>query len=288
MQPHRFRIGRLECAIVSDGTFSYPHPAHLLFVNAPQDELAPALAASGIQLPQWDAYESPYPGLLIDTGREKVLLDTGAGDFGPSTGRLVSNLRKLGVDTTDIDVVVLTHAHPDHVGGALDSDGQPAFPNARHVISQAEWDFWRSGPDLSPLTLPDEFKDALLAYASRTLPALADQIETIDPGTEILPGVTAIDASGHTPGQLALRVASENDVLLAVADVVVHPLHLQRPEWCTAVDYDRETTVATRQRILRQAATEDALLFAYHFPAPGLGRVRPNGDTWQWEPVATS
>ena len=281
---HRFCIGAFDCAVVSDGTFGYVHPDRLLFANAPRDELASALAEWNVDLSTWHTYESPYPSLLIETGDQRLLIDTGAGDWGPSTGQLTANLQALGVTPADIDVVVLTHAHPDHIGGALDSQGRPAFPNARYLISQAEWDFWRSDPDMSGLALPDEFKAALLACAEKNLPRLAEQIECIDADSEIVRGVRAIDAAGHTPGQIGVSIASGDQRFLAVADVVVHPVHLSHPEWCTAVDYTCGRTVDTRRRILSRAAAEEALVFAYHFPAPGLGLVRTNGPAWQWQP----
>ena len=282
---HPFRVGEFACAIVSDGTFDYPHPGPILFSNAPDDELASALLDWNVKLSEWGSYESPYPGLLIDTGEQKLLVDVGAGNIGPKTGQLIKNLSRIGVEPGEIDVVVLTHAHPDHIGGLLDSDGRLSFSNARHVMSKHEWDFWDNAPDLSPLALPDPFKAGLLACAAKNLPPLKEHVQLIEPDEVIVTGVRAIDARGHTPGQIGLEVTSGEHKLFAVADAIVHPVHVRFPQWTTAIDYSPSECVETRRRILRQAVAEECLVFAYHFPAPGLGHVRTDADRLVWTPI---
>src|SRR4051795_11807454 len=129
----RFRIGDITCAIVSDGTFAYAEPGHLLFANAPQAARDSVLGANGIDADAWHEYVSPYSALLIDTGQRHILVDTGAGNLAATTGQLRDHLRAEDVDLAGIDMVVLTHAHADHIGGNLDAEGRPAFPSARWV-----------------------------------------------------------------------------------------------------------------------------------------------------------
>jgi glyoxylase-like metal-dependent hydrolase (beta-lactamase superfamily II) len=282
---YRFEMGSFECTVVTDGTFAYHHPAHVLFTNAPREALNHALKAHRIEPESWEAYVSPYPSLVVNTGTHVVLVDTGAGSLAPTTGKLMRNLQSAGVGVEDVDTVIFTHAHPDHVGGAIDSEGRPAFHQARYVMCHDEWAFWMNDPHVAHLAIPDELKAVILEFPARCLPPLQDQLDLIAPGTEIVPGIRAIAAPGHTPGHIALSITSDGERLLALADTVLHPVHVAHPDWYAAVDYDPQQVVATRQRLLQRAAADEALAFAFHFVFPSLGHVVRHEDGYGWQPL---
>jgi glyoxylase-like metal-dependent hydrolase (beta-lactamase superfamily II) len=285
--PYRFTVGAFDCLVVQDGTFAYPYPAQLFFANAPEAERKQTLRAHAIDPDQWDEYVSPYPSVVIETNDQTILIDTGAGDLAPTTGNLQSNLRDGGFDAEDIDTVMLTHGHPDHIGGCVDDDGKPAFPNARYVLPDSEWEFWTSEPDLSDLGVDEEIKTLLREVPQKVLPAVEEQLDRIDADTEteIVPGVRALPAPGHSPGHMAVSVASEDDRLLHLVDTVLHPIHLEHPEWHAALDHDPDQLVETRKRLLEEAATESVPVLAYHFPARGLGHISRAVEAWEWQPI---
>ncbi len=133
---YRFKVGAFECIVVSDGTYAYPHPAQVFFANAPQERLAQVLREHDLDPEQWEQYISPYPSLVINTGRHLVLVDTGAGTMAPTTGRLIPNLQAEGIAPEAIDTVILTHAHRDHIVGKIDGEGRPEFPKSLYVIGK--------------------------------------------------------------------------------------------------------------------------------------------------------
>ncbi len=285
-----FKIGKFGCIAVSDGTHRYappmfPPPATFLFANAPRDQLEEVLREHGLDPMRWAEWLSPYICLVINTGEHRVLVDTGADGLGPNTGKLLQNLRAEGIAPEDIDIVILTHGHPDHIGGNTDAKGKPAFPSARYFMWRDEWDFWTS--EQAALKLDEYVREVLLGFAHRNLPPIQGQLHLVAHETEIVPGIQAIAAPGHTPGLMALAVSSGGEQLLCISDVVLHPIHMERPEWCAAVDFIPEQVPVTRRRLLNKATTEKALVLAFHFPFPGLGHVIQKGQCWQWQPIET-
>ena len=239
---------------------------------------------------------TPYTCLYIDTGEHRVLVDTGAGDLGAHaaqmfpgldhstsvTGLLLENLRASGVEPSEIDTLVITHAHPDHVGGTLNETGELVFSNARYFISREEWDFWNSD------TATTKAPPFMVETARRNLEPLKERLTLPEDASEIVPGVRAVATAGHTPGHIALSIASDGERLLHVSDAVLYPLHLEHPKWTPVFDILPEPASASKNRIFDLAAEESALVFAHHFPPfPNLGYVRKQEQGWRWQPIDT-
>jgi glyoxylase-like metal-dependent hydrolase (beta-lactamase superfamily II) len=160
------------------------------------------------------------------------------------------------------------------------------FPNARYVIAELEWEFWMGAhADLGGLRLPAEFQFGMESTARRSLTALRHQLEMVECETEVVPGVRAIPAPGHTPGHLALLLESQGHQLLNVGDAAVHPLHLEHPDWENGFDQSGGRAVATRRALLERAAAKNMYGMGFHFPFPSVGRVAARAEGgWEWKP----
>jgi glyoxylase-like metal-dependent hydrolase (beta-lactamase superfamily II) len=281
---YRFKVGDFECVAINDGTFTYeppliPPPADFLFANAKKELLDLVLREHGIQREKWVAFVSPFTCVMVNTGRHKALVDTGADGLTPNTGRLLRNLQAVGIEADEIDTVTLTHGHDDHVGGNTDAKGKPSFPRARYVMWREEWTFWTSE---QPEAL---YGNEDFTFTRKNLLPIQDQMDLLDHEAEIVPGIRAIPAPGHTPGHIAVSVSSNGEQLLCISDAFLHPIHIEHPEWHAAIDLAPEQLMKTRHFLLNKATTEKALMLAFHFPFPGLGHVVRRGTGWQWQPI---
>lgn len=221
--------------------------------------------------------------LLFRWAEETVLVDTGIGTQMPgSVGLLPQQLAALNIRPEEISVVLMTHLHADHIGGAFDpASGRAIFPNAKFFISEAEIDFWsQSRPDLGDIRdLPQELIDFTIQCARRALSILERQIQPFKPDSELLPGVTAIGLPGHTPGHTGFVFKSSGGEFIGTGDTMHDPiLHLTHPEWTSMGDLSRAKTVESRRRLLDALAHGRTRFQAYHFPFPGVGRVRAIAD----------
>ncbi|MBD3886297.1 MBL fold metallo-hydrolase [Phormidium tenue FACHB-886] len=289
---YQFRVGNFEVATVSDGLLKLP----------PLPTYAPLAAPEEVEQAMIERFWSPntlslyFNALYVDTGTHHVLIDTGAGtELGTELAKLSQNLAAAGIQPQDIDTVIITHAHPDHIGGIVAQNGQLTFPKAQYYISEAEWQFWMAPTvDLSSLLVPDQFKQGIVAAARKHLRAITSRVHRFQPEQEIIPGIVAIAAPGHTPGQSALKIQSGSSQLIVVADVFFNEaFDLEHPDWQTGFDLDPQQAVETRRRLLNQVANERTMVIAYHMPFPALGHIRlqndaidiVNGNHYEWEPV---
>jgi glyoxylase-like metal-dependent hydrolase (beta-lactamase superfamily II) len=272
---YRFKIGDFQCLAVNDGDFV--GNADMLFANAPQEELLQVLQQYDLKP---DHLPSTWTCLLIKTPTNVVLVDTGIGAGGEYGGQLLPILHEEGFQPQDIDTVILTHAHGDHIGGCVDGAGNVAFPEATYYMWQDEWDFWTTEATLK------KAPEWAASIARQKLPPLAKQLKTIDKETEIVPGIRAIAAPGHTAGHMAVEVVSGGEYLLDMVDVALHPIQIEYPEWYAQLDQFPEQTVATRQDIYQRAVEKNALVLAFHFPPfPSLGHITKQDGRWKWQPL---
>jgi glyoxylase-like metal-dependent hydrolase (beta-lactamase superfamily II) len=279
---YRFKLGQFNIISISDGKFMAP--ASVFASNAAPEALKAALKRNF----QSENLALDCNVLLVDTGTEKVLIDTGSGSLnGPSVGKLLDNLRTARIKPIDITAIVLTHAHGDHIGGLKGTNGL-TFPNARYFIGQKEWDFWMAKTvDLPNFKGPAEMKQQAITIAKTQLAFIQDRVTFIKENEEFLPGFTAIAAYGHTPGHIAVRVASDGAAMIHTADVVhSRAVNLFNPTWTPIFDADQVAAAKTRQELLNKIATDRTLVFAYHFPYPGIGNLRPLPEGgFDWQPL---
>lgn len=281
---YHFRVGELRCTLISDGTLTYTTPAQVHFANAQLDQLKEALRRHNIQLDLWNEWISPLPCLLIQTKKNKLLVDAGIGieDSCPDAGLLLQNLQAEGIEPGDIDFVILTHAHGDHIGWNTNAQGLATFPKARYIIRKEEWDFWTSEE-----TLAQPQYDWMTPLVHKHLFSLFSRFEFLQQDDEIVPGIHTLFAPGHTPGNMAVDITSNDEELLCVGDVITHPIHTERVDWIIESDCHPDQAIRTRIQLLDRAATTHARVFAFHFDFPSIGHVRQQQEAWQWQSIST-
>ena len=288
LQPtiYRFKLGGFEVSTILDGK-SIREGLHPNFGgNASADAVHALARANNIDS---NRYEHPYIPTLVNTGRELVLFDTGNGALPREyeqlskrlpSGQLVAHMRQAGYQPEDVDVVVSTHGHPDHIGG-LTEGGRLVFPNARYVFGAAEFDFWKRGENVREAR---KFNREL--FVKICVP-LADRSTFVKPGDEVVAGIHAVDAAGHSPGLLAFHVESAGKRLMITADTCTqYVMAVQRPEWYFEMDDDKDRAVASRRRILDMVATERVFVASFHFPFPGIGWLERSSAGYRWVPVS--
>ncbi len=272
---YQFELGSFQCVIAGDASNQFV--ASELIVNADEGLLEEALRQVGLHT---DEIPTDSKCLLVRSGELDVLVDAGWGTrLSPPEGQMLQGLSTLGVEPSDIDVIVITHADGDHIAGLLDRQGKLVFSNARYVMWRGARDYWAA--EQSAADWPTERVD----FVRETYASIEDRVQLVEAEAEFLPGFRLIPAVGHKPDHCALRVVSKGEQLLHLADAVIHPLFMVYPGWYSTFDFDAQQVVQDRQQLLAWASAERMLLFAAHFPFPGLGTIQPQGQGWQWQAV---
>jgi glyoxylase-like metal-dependent hydrolase (beta-lactamase superfamily II) len=271
-ETYSFKLGNFDCMVIKDG--GGPRDVSSMFVGVSPEEVARALEPHNLKP---DSLEFSINVLLVNSGQHQVLVDTGNGSA--RGGRLVEHLRAVGIEPETITTVIITHGHGDHVGGLAD-DGKLVFPNAQIWMPKADWDYYTSESYLATLD------EAVASYAIENFyNPLKDRIRLYEGESEIVPGIGVIPTPGHTYGHSAVEVTAGSERLLQMADAMHNPFQLDRLGWSPTFDIQPATAADTRRDLAARAASEQALVIAYHFPFPGLGRIVGSDGAWAWQPV---
>jgi glyoxylase-like metal-dependent hydrolase (beta-lactamase superfamily II) len=284
---YRYKVGSYECTSINDGARTFPMPDKFV-ANLSKDE---ALAAGEAAYMPKGMVTIPFNPQLINTGSKLVLIDTGNGiaNFEASkgaVGRTLQNLQAAGVEAKKIDVVLLSHLHPDHTNGIRLADGGLAFPNAEIMVPGKDWEFWTSEDNVAKAESNPMMKN-YFANVKKTFAGLESKVTKYEWGKEVAPGITSIATPGHTPGHTSFAVASGDAKVLIQSDVTNIPeFFLRNPDWHVMFDADPVMAQATRHKFYDMAAAEKATVIGFHFTFPSVGHVEKDGATYRLMPSA--
>lgn len=279
---YRLKVGTIEVTAVLDGHLDLPQA---LFPKATDGEAGTLLERAA--LPRGTPVNAPVNTYLVNSGDRLVMIDTGtATAMGPTLGLMPRNLAASGVTPDQVDVVLMTHLHPDHANGLITPDGKPFFPNAEVVVAGTEYDFWN---DQGIMNQAPKDVQAFFQMAQAAVKPYADakRLRRISADGEVVPGIAAIAAPGHTPGHTGYRITSGDQQLLVWGDIV-HAAAFQfaKPDWSIAFDTSQDMAAASRKRMFDMTATDRITVAGMHLPFPGIGHVVRDGDGYRFVPVA--
>lgn len=262
---YHFEIGDFKCLFINDSTIFVPdHPRQESTKSSDEDQQGRFMNVIC---------------LFVNTGKHKILIDTGCGDMFQSTsGELTQKLKLEGISCAEIDMVIHTHGHPDHIGGSFDVKGNVVFHNARYLVSDTELRYWVANRD--KIQIQRIFGDAL-----KNCPSILERFESAQNNSEILPGIKLTEAPGHTPGNIVLEISSGNQQLLCIGDIVHTELEFSNPDLYSFIDALPEQAMRTRHQVLSHAAKSGKLAFVCHLPFPGIGHIVQKDNQLTWQPV---
>jgi glyoxylase-like metal-dependent hydrolase (beta-lactamase superfamily II) len=279
VETRSFKLGSFRVTVVRDGMRPSGAPNETFGTNQPAEAVGALLTENFLPA---DQFVNSFAPTLVDTGSDVVLFDTGMGEGGREAGlgRLVEGLQAVGYTPDQVTVVVITHMHGDHIGG-LTEGGAPAFKNARYVAGRTEYDFWISTDRMG--TPAEQGHQGVLAKVQ----PLAEKMTFVEDGGEVVPGITGMNAFGHSPGHMIFRIESDGKAMILTADTANHyVLSLQRPDWEVRFDMDKAAAAATRKTVFDMIATDKLAFIGYHMPFPAAGYVEKASEGYRFVPVS--
>jgi glyoxylase-like metal-dependent hydrolase (beta-lactamase superfamily II) len=279
---YRYKIGDITLTAINDGFAKRPLEGFVR--NAEIADVKKAMEEAFLPA---DALNITFTTLAIQHGGKLTLIDTGNGEFGaPTSGAWAANFKAAGLDQKDVSTVVFSHFHGDHINGFRRKDGSAVFPNAEVMVPAAEWAFWMD--DAKASAAPEGMKGGFTGVR-RVFGPIAKEVKQFESGKEILPGITAIAAPGHTPGHTVFALASGSDKLMVMSDTTNHPaLFARHPDWSAVFDMDGPQAAATRRKLLDMVAAERMQVAFYHAPFPATGHIAKAGNGFELVPVQWS
>jgi glyoxylase-like metal-dependent hydrolase (beta-lactamase superfamily II) len=279
---YRYKVGDITVTALNDGFARRPLEGFVR--NAELADVKKAMEQA--YLPS-DALSISFTTLALQIGDKLVLIDTGNGDSGaPTSGAWMKNFQAAGLDPKNVSTVVFSHFHGDHINGFRLKDGSAVFPNAEVMVPAAEWAFWMDDAKMN--AAPEAMKGAFNGVR-RVFGPVAKDVKQYEAGKEIVPGVTAIAAPGHTPGHTVYAVSSGSGKLMVMSDTTNHPaLFVRNPDWSAVFDMDGPQAAATRRKLLDMAVADKMQVAFYHAPFPATGHIAKAGNGYELVPVQWS
>lgn len=279
---YRYKVGDITITAINDGFARRPLEGFVR--NA---ELADVKKAMEQAFLPPDALNITFTTLAIQSGGKLTLIDTGNGELGaPTSGAWMGNFKAAGLDPKDVSTVVFSHFHGDHINGFRLKDGTAVFPNAEVMVPAAEWAFWMDDAKMN--AAPEAMKGAF-ASVRRVFAPIAKDVKQFEAGKEILPGITAVAAPGHTPGHTVFALASGSGRMMVMSDTTNHPaLFVRNPDWSAVFDMDGPQAAATRRKLLDMVSADKMQVAFYHAPFPATGYIAKAGNGFEMVPVQWS
>jgi len=286
---YRYKVGSIEVTVATDGVNRFKFPDGFV-ANQSREQVNAALAAAYLQ-PAPDMIAIPYCPCAINTGSRLVVIDTGTGEANfknskGAAGQFHTNLKAAGVDRNQVNVVVISHIHGDHINGLLTADGKPAFPNAEIMVPAPEWKFFIDDGEMSRQSSPR--MKGVFAGFRRVFDALGRKVTQYEAGKEIVPGITSVATHGHTPGHMSHIVSSGNSKVYIQADVTNLPIFVRNPGWHLMFDQDAKMAEETRRKVYDMLVAEKMMVQGFHYPFPALAYVEKNGTGYRENPIPWS
>jgi glyoxylase-like metal-dependent hydrolase (beta-lactamase superfamily II) len=288
---YRYKVGTHEVTVVTDGASVFKFPDTFV-TNKKRDEVNAGLAAAFLQ-PAPDMVAVPYTPIAVNTGSKLVVIDTGTGEANfarskGSAGQFHGNLKASGIDAAQVDTVIISHFHGDHINGLLTADNKPAFAKAEILVPAVEWKYFMDDAEMGRQTT-DRMK-GVFANARREFDALGRKVTPYEAGKEIAPGITSVASHGHTPGHNSHIISSGNSKVFVQADVTNMPLFVRNPGWHLMFDQDAEMAEATRRKVYDMLAAERMMVQAFHYPFPAVAHIEKTSTGYRetmvpWSPT---